>query len=88
MVSCWNRGTTSFDIEPGMRIAQLVIVPVIQASFEEVTSFEASTEEAAASAPQAFNPPNVRTTTMTVSRQQALEIATVLTGGAPVHPTV
>ena len=43
MVSCWNRGTTSFDIEPGMRIAQLVIVPVIQASFEEVTSFEAST---------------------------------------------
>lgn len=43
MVSCWNRSTTSFDIEPGMRIAQLVIVPVIQASFEEVTSFEAST---------------------------------------------
>jgi len=42
MISCWNRGTTSFVIEPGERIAQLVIVPVAQARFEMVTEFAAS----------------------------------------------
>ena len=42
MVSCWNRSQTAFIIEPGMRIAQLVIVPVIQAEFEEVDAFEQS----------------------------------------------
>ena len=42
MVSCWNRSQTAFIFEPGMRIAQLVIVPVIQAEFEEVDAFEES----------------------------------------------
>ena len=42
MVSCWNRGTTAFKIEPMERIAQLVIVPVVQASFRQVESFEAT----------------------------------------------
>lgn len=41
-VSCWNRGRTSFRIEPGDRIAQLVIVPVLQASFEVVGEFAES----------------------------------------------
>jgi len=41
-VSCWNRGQGSFTIEPGDRIAQLVFVPVVQARFEVVESFEAS----------------------------------------------
>lgn len=39
-VSCWNRGQTDFDIHPGDRIAQMVIVPVLQADFEIVDSFE------------------------------------------------
>jgi dUTP pyrophosphatase len=39
-VSCWNRGHESFTIEVGDRIAQLVIVPVIQADFEVVDEFE------------------------------------------------
>ena len=39
-VSCWNRGNSSFTIEVGDRIAQLVIVPVIQAEFEVVENFE------------------------------------------------
>jgi dUTP pyrophosphatase len=39
-VSCWNRGDKSFTIEVGDRIAQLVIVPVIQADFEVVDDFE------------------------------------------------
>lgn len=39
MVSCWNRGSTLFTIEPGERIAQLVIVPVVRAEFELVTEF-------------------------------------------------
>ena len=43
MVSCWNRGTQAFTIEPGERIAQLVIVPVVQVAFEIVESFEDST---------------------------------------------
>ncbi len=38
-VSCWNRGTLSFTIAPGDRIAQLVFVPVIQTDFEVVPSF-------------------------------------------------
>lgn len=42
MVSCWNRGSTTFTIEPGERIAQLVIVPVVQAEFEIVEDFSAS----------------------------------------------
>ncbi len=45
-VSCWNRGDKNFSIEVGDRIAQLVIVPVIQASFEVVDDF-VSTERGA-----------------------------------------
>jgi len=38
-VSCWNRSTTAFEIEVGTRIAQLVIVPVVQVGFEAVQDF-------------------------------------------------
>lgn len=41
-VSCWNRGHTTFDINPGERIAQLVLVPVVQAEFEVVDEFSDS----------------------------------------------
>lgn len=41
-VSCWNRATTEFTFAPGDRIAQMVIVPVIQAEFNRVESFEDS----------------------------------------------
>ncbi len=41
-VSCWNRGNDHFTIEPGERIAQLVFVPVVQASFEIVDDFNSS----------------------------------------------
>ena len=39
MVSCWNRGAEPFTINPGDRIAQLVIVPVVQVDFEVVEDF-------------------------------------------------
>jgi len=39
-VSCWNRGQNEFTIEPGDRIAQMVIMPVIQAGFEFVSTFD------------------------------------------------
>ena len=42
MVSCWNRGDRVFTIEPGDRIAQMVFVPITQANFELVDSFDAS----------------------------------------------
>lgn len=42
MVSCWNRSVQPFTIEPGDRIAQLVIVPVQQVSLRQVESFSAS----------------------------------------------
>ena len=42
MVSCWNRGSTAFTVQPLERIAQLVIVPVVQAAFRVVTAFGAS----------------------------------------------
>jgi len=41
-VSCWNRGSEAFTIAPGDRIAQMVFVPVVQASFEIVESFDQS----------------------------------------------
>ena len=44
MVSAWNRSDTPFTIEPMERIAQLVIVPVVQASFRLVDAFEAHSE--------------------------------------------
>jgi dUTP pyrophosphatase len=42
MVSVWNRGPQAFTVQPMDRIAQMVIVPVVQAAFRQVTDFEAS----------------------------------------------
>ena len=42
MVSCWNRGHAVFTVQPMERIAQLVIVPVLQAEFRRVDEFEVS----------------------------------------------
>ena len=42
MVSCWNRGAATFTVQPLDRIAQLVIVPVVQATFRRVDSFAAT----------------------------------------------
>ena len=39
MISCWNRGDKTFTVEQGDRIAQLVIVPVVQAQFTQVEDF-------------------------------------------------
>jgi dUTP pyrophosphatase len=41
-VSCWNRGNDTFTVNPGERIAQMVFVPVVQAEFEIVDSFDSS----------------------------------------------
>lgn len=41
-VSCWNRGDQPFRIEVGERIAQLVLVPVVRAAFEQVEEFDES----------------------------------------------
>ena len=46
MVSCWNRGQAEFTIQPFERIAQLVIVPVVQATFRRVDSFDESSRGA------------------------------------------
>jgi dUTP pyrophosphatase len=42
MVSCWNRGSVSYQIQPGERIAQLVVVPVVQVQLAVVEDFNAS----------------------------------------------
>jgi dUTP pyrophosphatase len=42
MLSCWNRGSTPFTVAPGERIAQLVVVPVVQVGLEVVTEFTAT----------------------------------------------
>ncbi len=42
MVSVWNRSQTVFTLEPGERLAQYVLVPVVQAQFEKVNEFTAS----------------------------------------------
>jgi dUTP pyrophosphatase len=41
-VSCWNRGSASYTISPGERIAQMIFVPVVQARFSVVEEFEES----------------------------------------------
>lgn len=46
MVSCWNRGHGPFTLKPGERIAQLVVVPVVQVELEIVANFEATTRGA------------------------------------------
>lgn len=46
MVSCWNRSNQAFTVEPGERIAQMVLVPVVQADFQIVDEF-ADTERGA-----------------------------------------
>jgi dUTP pyrophosphatase len=47
MVSAWNRSNTAFTLEPMERIAQLVVVPVVQAQFNVVNDFAAATERGA-----------------------------------------
>lgn len=42
MISVWNRGQTTFRLEPGERLAQYVLVPVVQAEFEQVEDFVAT----------------------------------------------
>lgn len=42
MVSCWNRSDNAFTLEAGERLAQLVFLPVVQATFKVVDSFESS----------------------------------------------
>ena len=42
MVSCWNRSATAYTVQPGERIAQLVLVPVVQAELEVVEEFVAT----------------------------------------------
>jgi dUTP pyrophosphatase len=46
MVSCWNRGSETFEIEPGLRLAQMVFVPVVQVEFEVVEEFGESSRGA------------------------------------------
>jgi dUTP pyrophosphatase len=46
MVSCWNRGTAAYTVQPMERIAQMVIVPVVQAHFRRVESFDDSSRGA------------------------------------------
>ena len=41
-ISCWNRGNSEIDIEPGMRLAQMVFLPVEQVNFNIVEDFEES----------------------------------------------
>jgi dUTP pyrophosphatase len=42
MVSCWNRGSATYVIQPGERIAQLVVVPVVQVALDIVEDFDSS----------------------------------------------
>ncbi len=47
LISCWNRSNVAFTITPYMKLAQLVIVPVVQASWQRVSEFSQETSRAA-----------------------------------------
>jgi dUTP pyrophosphatase len=47
LVSCWNRGAATYTVQPLERIAQLVVVPVVQAAFRRVEQFDTSERGAA-----------------------------------------
>ncbi len=40
MISCWNRSANEFTIEPGERVAQIILVPIVQTEFQIVDEFE------------------------------------------------
>jgi dUTP pyrophosphatase len=42
MISLWNRGNSAFTVQPLDRVAQLVVIPVVQVEFEVVEDFAAS----------------------------------------------
>jgi dUTP pyrophosphatase len=42
MISCWNRSQVTYTVQPGERIAQLVLLPIVRADFEVVTDFSES----------------------------------------------
>ncbi len=46
MISCWNRSQNAYTMSRGERIAQLIIVPVLQVAFKQVAEFNASEREA------------------------------------------
>ncbi|MEO5629231.1 MAG: dUTP diphosphatase [Thermomonas sp.] len=46
MISTWNRGNVAYTIEPGDRIAQLVLLPIVRATLQVVDTFEESTRGA------------------------------------------
>lgn len=46
LISCWNRGTDNFTIQPGDRIAQLIFVPIVHANFSVVEEFVATSRGA------------------------------------------
>lgn len=46
MVSCWNRSADAYEVQPGERIAQLVVVPVMQMQLQVVEAFDASSRGA------------------------------------------
>ncbi|MFU0411155.1 dUTP diphosphatase, partial [Acinetobacter baumannii] len=64
MVSVWNRGQTTFRLEPGERLAQYVLVPVVQAEFEQVEEFEETLRGAGGFGPVSYTHLTLPTTNL------------------------
>ncbi|MFW2737870.1 dUTP diphosphatase, partial [Acinetobacter baumannii] len=64
MVSVWNRGQTTFRLEPGERLAQYVLVPVVQAEFEQVEEFEETLRGAGGFGPVSYTHMTLPTTNL------------------------
>ncbi len=80
MVSCWNRGQTAFTINPGERIAQLVLVPVVQAVFDVVGEF---TRERARRGRFRQHRQTLESAPMPIDLTNSQDIARVLTEALP-----
>jgi hypothetical protein len=87
MVSAWNRSDTAFTVQPMERIAQMVIVPVVQAQFNVVNDFAAASERGEGGYGSTPRPISSSVASRTASTLRLMRIAMPASGWLPSSTT-